>query len=70
MNRPLLNSYEKYLRIAGGKRWFCKTCTENMAKRITIGTPSSSNKHEFTITHIMQELESMEQKQNMKNPKK
>lgn len=62
MNRALLNSYEKDLKIAGGKRWFCKTCNENLAKNTSIGTPRCSDKREVTLTDIMQKLESMEQK--------
>lgn len=57
MNRTLLNFYEKDLKITGGKRWFCKTCIENVAKRVSIGTPRSSNKGEIILTDIMQEHE-------------
>lgn len=66
MNVATLNLYDRELKLADGKRWFCKGCTQNVQKRTSIGAPNtapnSTPKKDFTLADIMMKLESMENK--------
>lgn len=63
MTVPTLTHFQKELKLSDGKRWFCKTCNENVTKRMSVGTPSATNnKREYTLSDVMSKLESIENK--------
>ena len=70
MKTAALNEYRKDLKQPNGRRWFCKTCNDNVAKnkRTFLGasdsvhesTPLNASGKEFTLADVMSKLDALE----------